>query len=74
MPRRTGRRLKVRNGKKDKYYDHIYLGKDSFFGVPKPRDRLKKALYNLAAQAIDFADGYTVDHYGRRVRFVFRKR
>ena len=56
-----------------KRYRNIYLGKNSFFGVPKPRDRAKKALYNIAAQAIDFADGKTVDHSGRVRRFVYDK-
>jgi hypothetical protein len=66
-----------------RYFPHIYFeskkpGKDSVYeavddigrpGVNSPRE--VKLL--VAATVADLADGYTVDHYGRRVRYTRQK-
>ncbi|RLI79404.1 hypothetical protein DRP04_09195 [Archaeoglobales archaeon] len=38
----------------------IYLGPNSFFKIPNPKSKKKKAIVNIFAQALDFADFDTV--------------
>ena len=51
----------------------IYLGKNSYFGLPNPKSKGKKALYNILAQAIDFLDGDTVVYDRKRHRYIKAK-
>ena len=38
----------------------IYLGRKSYFKLPDPENKFKKAIINAIAQTVDFLDGDTV--------------
>ena len=52
-------------------YKNIYLDPRSYFRLPNPRSRYRKALVNILAQAIDFEDFDTVNKSGRRIPFTY---
>ncbi len=48
------------------------MGENSYFGLPNPKNRYRKALVNILAQAVDFLDKDTIDkRTGKRVPFTY---
>ncbi len=76
-----GSRRSNRTSRGRRYFPHIYFeskairGKDSVYeavpDISRPRVNTAKEVKLLTAATIaDLADGYTVDHRGRRIRFT----